>query len=703
MPCPPIPYASTNGSSYGSITNSAIPFQWNTKVRIHHNMIYNNASIGDALFSGTPSGAGAITISAGADDYQIDHNWIAGNMSIGRRRWRSAPGPELSTATSTTTTSCSTRRTNPTLPTNGGGLIIEGANLDRTLTGQECGSINDQDCPPGLGEGVGYSTVIDSNLILGNSAESGSGGGVRIQQVNGTELLAFPAGPDPHGNPNATPGWFDVTMTNNIIVNNVAGWDGGGVSLQDALKVTFINNTVASNDTTASAGSLFKTLGAVTAASAPPGCDAQTDPTLPQDPSCTGNSAQHGPQPAGLVVMENTPNLITAINDLGGGATGAVRCPANFGYTDGTAAPRPIGTTAAGCRSRRMANDLFWQNRYFSVNIIGLGSGTQSQQNLVALTPQLNQTSTGACSANNNYWDIGLRTDDVASGAISRLNNSLTLDQFDLLGQQLCGRCDGFVIESGDQHRQHRRWRHARGRAVLQRCARAAGELRGADGPHPAGELPRLQHAGRRLGDHGPESVVPVQRHPDDGHDRRGPELAEPGLRPADPEQAHCSELTNAEMMIASRVAGTAQGAYSIPASSSAINKGTNGSVGTNTALPGTTASDFFGNARLRNVANPTDIGAVEYGSSGGATGATVAPASLSFGNQPVGQASAAQTLTLTAGSTAMTGISVTGIAAPFSQSGGHLHHHAWQRTRRARSPSCSRRRRQGQLRDRSR
>ena len=46
-------------------------------------MIYNNASIGDALFSGTPAGAGAITVSAGADRYSIDHNWIAGNLSTG--------------------------------------------------------------------------------------------------------------------------------------------------------------------------------------------------------------------------------------------------------------------------------------------------------------------------------------------------------------------------------------------------------------------------------------------------------------------------------------------------------------------------------------------------------------------------------------------------------------------------------------------
>ncbi len=56
--------------------------------------------------------------------------------------------------------------------------------------------------------------------------------------------------------------WYTVNVTNNIIANNVAGWDGAGVSLQDALAVNIINNTIVSNDTTASSGVLFNTLGA---------------------------------------------------------------------------------------------------------------------------------------------------------------------------------------------------------------------------------------------------------------------------------------------------------------------------------------------------------------------------------------------------------------------------------------------------------
>ena len=72
-------------------------------------------------------------------------------------------------------------------------------------TGQECGSVDDADCPPGLTPGVGPGLVIDANLIMGNSAESGSGGGIRLQRVNGNEVAAFPRLPDPCGTKSRSP------------------------------------------------------------------------------------------------------------------------------------------------------------------------------------------------------------------------------------------------------------------------------------------------------------------------------------------------------------------------------------------------------------------------------------------------------------------------------------------------------------------
>jgi len=79
--------------------------------------------------------------------------------------------------------------------------------------------------------------------------------------VNGTDVLTFPTTPA---------NWYAVNVTNNIISNNVAGWDGAGISLLDALNVNIVNNTIASNDTTASSGMLFNTLGAPLASSQGP-------------------------------------------------------------------------------------------------------------------------------------------------------------------------------------------------------------------------------------------------------------------------------------------------------------------------------------------------------------------------------------------------------------------------------------------------
>ena len=190
--CPPFGNASLIGAGTPP-TNAAIPFQLNVKTRVHHNMIANNASIGDALFSGTPSGAGGITISAGADNYRIDHNWIAGNLSTGDGGGLQHTGPDASTAGSTNNWILFNQSTNPTLPTNGGGIVIAGAEFDRTLpNGSECGTTSDIDCPPGHRRRHRPSLVIDANLIMGNSAESGSGGGMRLQQVNGTEVVTLP-------------------------------------------------------------------------------------------------------------------------------------------------------------------------------------------------------------------------------------------------------------------------------------------------------------------------------------------------------------------------------------------------------------------------------------------------------------------------------------------------------------------------------
>src|SRR5205807_7033915 len=140
-------------------------------------------------------------------------------------------------------------------------------------------------------DGAGPGLVINANLVQGNAAESGSGGGMAFIGVNGTDVLTFPTTPAL---------WYAVTVTNNIITDNVAGWDGAGISLLDSLKVNIINNTIVSNDTTASSGMLFNTLGAPLASSqSPPGQNKQKT-----------SSTASAPQPAGVVTMPNSPQLV---------------------------------------------------------------------------------------------------------------------------------------------------------------------------------------------------------------------------------------------------------------------------------------------------------------------------------------------------------------------------------------------------------
>ena len=54
-----------------------------------------------------------------------------------------------------------------------------------------------------------------------------------------------------------TAGNFPYNVYNNMIVNNVAGYSGGGISLQDTARSTIVNNTVMNNDSTSTVGTTF--------------------------------------------------------------------------------------------------------------------------------------------------------------------------------------------------------------------------------------------------------------------------------------------------------------------------------------------------------------------------------------------------------------------------------------------------------------
>jgi hypothetical protein len=383
----------------GLPTGMQLQYCFDVNVNMHHNMITKNSATGDELFSATPAGAGGVNICNGSDYYKFNYNWLCGNLSTGDGGGIAHIGFNYNGDIEHNSILFN-QSTNPSVPTNGGGLLVMGApDVDPT-----CGTTTDQDClnptPSAPSDGAGPGLMINANLIAGNAAEAGSGGGLRLQNVNGTDVLTFPSTPT---------NWYAVTVTNNIINNNVAGWDGAGISLQDALNVNIVNNTIMSNDTTASSGMLFNTLGAPLASSQGP-C-----PSRNANGTCPTPVTTSTPQPAGIVAIQNSPQLTANL-------PATVVCPA--GHFQGTNA------TNANCRSvsyPELYNNVIFQNRTFNITVGGLGTGALNQQNVVALVPTLSQPSTdattpngggvvvtggsGACVSGASYWDLGVRGD----------------------------------------------------------------------------------------------------------------------------------------------------------------------------------------------------------------------------------------------------------------------------------------------------
>ena len=380
-------------------TGQEEPYCANLYVNIQHNAVTRNSSTGDELFSATPAGAGGVSICSGADYYRLNYNWICGNLSSGDGGGVGHLGYAWNGDIEHNTIIFN-QSLNPTIPANGGGMVVMGApDADPT-----CSAVNDQDCvsPPasiGPSDGVGPNLLINANLIQGNAAEAGSGGGIAFQNVNGADVIAFPKTPA---------NWHHVTVTNNIIVDNVAGWDGGGVSFLDALNLDFVHNTVANNNSTATAGVLVNTLGAPLAS---------TQNTTNNCYNGTAGSCGTAslPQPAGIVVI---PNSAVLAANMGLSTTGTVTCPAGH-YVPGTSA---TNGTCRGWSYPLLANNILYDNASFQ---IGVGSLSPAyQQNIVTLynaqysgsvttvgTAVNNQTSTGQCVSGSSFWDIGVRGD----------------------------------------------------------------------------------------------------------------------------------------------------------------------------------------------------------------------------------------------------------------------------------------------------
>jgi len=420
----------------GSATNAApgsceespvpgviLPYCENVNVSLHNNNVSLNSSTGDELFSATPAGNGGVSICTGADYYEFNYNWVCGNLSsgdgggLGHLGFSSNGDIEHNTI-------IFNQSINPTIPANGGGIVVYGTpDVDVVCpiaVGPQPATPMDLDCPLGSqaniianaytpSDGTGPGLTINANLIMGNAAESGTGGGIAFNAVNGTDMVTFP---DDAGQ------WNSATVTNNIIVDNVAGWDGGGISLLDSPNVNIINNTIAYNNSTASSGILFNTLGAPLASQ--------------QGSTCaSGCASSTAPQVAGVVVLQNSALLLANLSPE------PVVCPP--GHYQGTSATAAINGACRLVSYPKLENNIIWQNASYYINT---GSGvpnSQYQQNVISLfnafagTAAANQMTTGACvTASNQYWDIGVRGDTGPTNHATIINGvPLTLTATD--------------------------------------------------------------------------------------------------------------------------------------------------------------------------------------------------------------------------------------------------------------------------------
>jgi hypothetical protein len=173
------------------------------------------------------SGGGGVSIYKGADDYLVSKNLICGNHSANY----------------------------------GGGIAHFGLSLDGTISENVIVSNEAKDeaggvmvagelvaagSDPALTEGSG-SVTIDSNLIQGNKAGD-DGAGIRALLVNGQDVWLNWRTPDD---------WYHIDILNNMIVDNSSGDHGGAISLDDAVIVDIVQNTIANNDSTATGSGAF--------------------------------------------------------------------------------------------------------------------------------------------------------------------------------------------------------------------------------------------------------------------------------------------------------------------------------------------------------------------------------------------------------------------------------------------------------------
>jgi uncharacterized repeat protein (TIGR01451 family) len=336
--------------------NNIAGFGYDQNVSIHHNSVTKNGTVEAPLGSG--GAGGGVSICTGTDGYSLDHNWICGNFSssdgAGVGHIGFSQGGVIANNTILFNQSFQ-----QTASTHGGGIVVTG---EPPIAGT-------------LSLGTG-DVAIRNNTIKGNFAEAGHGGGIRLQQVNGADIAAFPANHTGNGssgqNTRDKNHWFVVTVQNNTIENNIAGWAGGGISLVDALVSIVRGNTIVENDSVGIAGPILGGGGAL------PG----TAPFGTGLPNPAGVSSQSTSGPlqaavAGTTLLTPTQKAISSPT-LSGGTIARNR---SFFY-------KVVTGNSTLCSSNKQA----------------VAGGATCNQ----LPPQ---STTGQCVGSPDYWDLGVLGD----------------------------------------------------------------------------------------------------------------------------------------------------------------------------------------------------------------------------------------------------------------------------------------------------
>jgi hypothetical protein len=190
----------------------------NENMRIVHNQIINN---------GSNQNGGGVAIFKGATNYRVTDNLMCGNFS------RSGGG-----AISHLGLSDEGRIENNQVLFN---EAFQGMELGGGGGGIEIAGDLPAD-PAVLTEGSG-DVLIHANHIQGNLAGASDGGGIALRRITGLDLGSGDK--------------WEIRIYDNFIVNNATGLAGGGISMSDATDVFIIHNTIANNDSTASAAAAF--------------------------------------------------------------------------------------------------------------------------------------------------------------------------------------------------------------------------------------------------------------------------------------------------------------------------------------------------------------------------------------------------------------------------------------------------------------